>query len=181
MMNKFAAMVARHAGIERPVTIRIISLLFGLVLFIIAIPLLLGLLGHFVAQFIPLTIPRNVEIALGMTTATIGLIILTWCIVVFWRVGKGTPVPFVSPTRLITSGPFRYTRNPMKLGVTTLYFGMGTGFDQFTTGLVMFLVGMAFGIAYHKLIEEKELLARYGEEYAAYRDCTPFVWPRWRR
>ena len=37
---------------------------------------------------------------------------------------------------------------------------------------------LAFAILYGRNVEERELEARFGEEYRAYRARTPFLFPR---
>ena len=61
-------------------------------------------------------------------------------------------MPFASPTRLVTSGPFKYTRNPIKLGAILFYFGIGTICDQLVTGIVMLAIAVLLGAIYHKSV-----------------------------
>jgi protein-S-isoprenylcysteine O-methyltransferase Ste14 len=178
MLDEVVAFVARHAGKERSVATRVLALATGFSGFFVAAPVLLGAIGHLIARFGGITVSRFVEIPLGVTGVLLGLTFLFWSVLTFWVVGKGTPVPFASPIRLVTSGPFRYTRNPIKLGAVLFYFGSGTICDGLVTGVVMCLLGVALGSLYHKLIEEKELLARFGQEYADYRRRTSFLLPR---
>jgi protein-S-isoprenylcysteine O-methyltransferase Ste14 len=179
MPNRIVAFIAKHGGKKRPAAIRIMSLALGLFTFLGVVPFLLGIVGHRVADYTGLYVARPLEIALGLTGITIGLFFLLWSVAAFWFMGKGTPVPFASPTRLVTSGPFRYTRNPIKLGAILFYFGVGTIGDQMVTGLVMLAIGLLLGTIYHKGVEEKELLVRFGEEYSEYRNRTSFLipWP----
>ena len=55
---------------------------------------------------------------------------------------------------------------------------MGTFFGSFAIGITMFVVGLILGSAYHKLVEEKELMAKFGREYEEYRSKTPFLIPK---
>jgi len=177
MLDKVVAFVAKHAGKERSVAIRLVSIVCGLFLFLVVVPVLLGAASHLIAQSVAITVPRNVEVLLGAAGTIVGLFFLFWSVSAFWLIGKGTPVPFASPTRLVTSGPFRYTRNPIKLGANLFYFGMGTICDQFVTGLIMLIIGLVLGTVYHKCVEEKELLIRFGNEYEEYRERTSFLIP----
>jgi protein-S-isoprenylcysteine O-methyltransferase Ste14 len=45
-------------------------------------------------------------------------------------------------------------------------------------GRMIFLILFPF---YHRFIEEKELLKRFGTDYEDYRNTTPFLFPRLRR
>ena len=41
-----------------------------------------------------------------------------------------TTIPFETPTSLVTSGPYRFTRNPMYVGLSLIYLGVaGTRAD----------------------------------------------------
>jgi protein-S-isoprenylcysteine O-methyltransferase Ste14 len=179
MANRIVAFIAKHAGRKRSAAIRILSLVLGLFTFLGVVPFLLGSVGHRVAGYAGIHVARPLEIVLGTAGITTGLSFLLWSVAAFWLAGKGTPVPFASPTRLVTSGPFRYTRNPIKLGVILFYFGVGTIGDELVTGAVMLAIGFLLGTIYHKGVEEKELLIRFGEEYREYRNRTSFLipWP----
>ena len=179
MLKKMVAFVARHAGKERSIKVRILSLVLGIFAFFIVAPIVLGMGGHFIAKHVNLAIPRIVEVPTGIAGICVGLFFLLWAVSAFWFIGKGTPVPFASPTRLVTCGPFKYTRNPIKLGAILFYFGVGTICDQIATGLIMLTIGAILGTIYHKTIEEKELRFRFGHEYEQYRERTSFFipWP----
>lgn len=179
MIDRVVAFVARHAGRERSTAMKAVSLVSGLVVYLIVAAVALGTAGHTLGRFVSLGLPEAVEVLLGLAFVSIGLFAMAWSLLSFWHVGNGTPVPSASPTRPVTSGPFRYTRNPIKLGAVLFYFGIDTAFDSLVTGLVMLAVGVSLGTIYHKVIEEKELKLRFGHEYEEYRRKTSFLipWP----
>jgi len=177
MIDQIVSYIGRHAGIERLPSIRIISLVIGVFVFLVAVPMALGLIGHWVSRYVSIDIPVIVELSLSIVGSCAGIIILFWSISTFWFIGRGTPVPFTSPTKLVTSGPFKYTRNPIKLGVVLFYFGTGALYDNIVTGLVMMVIGVTLGTIYHKGVEEKELALRFGHEYEEYRRRTSFFIP----
>jgi len=93
---------------------------------------------------------------------------------------KGTPVPFNPPPTLVTTGPYKFVRNPMLTGVFLLLFGLG--FAIKSTSLVVLFTPL-FALAYMwelKEIEEPELVKRLGEEYVAYQQQTPMFIPSMR-
>lgn len=177
MISKITGFVAKYAGKERSFRVRIASLAAGSFVFIIIVPLILWFPAHFVSSKCSVIIPDFVETASGIIAIFLGLFFLLWSVYSFWFVGGGTPLPFASPTRLVTDGPFKYTRNPIKLGAILLYFGAGTIADTLLTGIVVLIIAGALGTLYHKVIEEKELLIRFGSEYDEYRRNTSFLIP----
>jgi protein-S-isoprenylcysteine O-methyltransferase Ste14 len=80
----------------------------------------------------------------------------------------GTPVrPGANPTQFVVSGPYRVTRNPMYLGLLTLVIGC-----FFLTVSPYFLIPpvVFFWMINSRQIpfEERLLVDRFGEAYAAY-------------
>ncbi|WP_181700237.1 methyltransferase family protein [Chthonobacter albigriseus] len=84
-----------------------------------------------------------------------------------WRSGMARGVG----ERLVTSGPYRLSRNPIFTGVMMGQFGFLLAFPSGFT-LVCFGVGLAV-IVKQAMLEEAALLARHGEAYARYRAAVP--------
>ena len=111
-------------------------------------------------------------LALGIVLIAIGLVLSIWSIVHMRRVGKGNPFDAfgheVAPrTRhLMTDGPYRYSRNPMLLGVFVLLLGVVGILHTWQTTLiyVAFVAIMLCQVA----SEEKRLAKDFGDEYAEY-------------
>ena len=177
MIDKIVGLVATYAGKERSLGVRIASLVTGVLIFFIFVPLILWVPAHFVSTQFSIIIPGFIEIPLGIAAVILGLFFLFWSVSAFWFIGRGTPVPLASPTRLVTEGPFKYTRNPIKLGAILFYFGTGTIIDTLLTGTIMLIIAGILGTIYHKTIEEKELLIRFGRQYEEYRLRTSFIIP----
>ena len=78
--------------------------------------------------------------------------------------GRGMQAP---PERIITSGPYRYTRNPMYLG--HLIFMMGLVLTFWSWFALILLATRAAWFHQRVLGDEHRLEARFGIEYAAYR------------
>lgn len=81
----------------------------------------------------------------------------------------GTHIPVSRPvTALVTSGPYRYSRNPIYLGAFLQYLGLALAFGS----LWLIFGAVSSLILINRLIvpqEEKLLGALFGESYAAYR------------
>jgi protein-S-isoprenylcysteine O-methyltransferase Ste14 len=131
-----------------------------------------------VAVYVPLLIVRGNALASGPALA-IGILLLaagsaiyTWCIWDFAVFGRGTPAPVDAPKKLVVRGLYRYTRNPMYLGVLTVILGWAVLFRA--AGLLFYAV--AFGTCFHLVIilyEERHLQREFGQEYDLYRTQVP--------
>ena len=81
----------------------------------------------------------------------------------------GTPIRTDRPVpRLVTDGPFRYTRNPGYLGLTMLYAGIAVLRNSLWAILLLPLV---LYVIQREVIgrEERYLERTFGEEYLAYK------------
>ncbi|MEO0472921.1 MAG: isoprenylcysteine carboxylmethyltransferase family protein [Bacteroidota bacterium] len=93
--------------------------------------------------------------------------------------GKGTPLPTDCPNELVIAGPYRFVRNPMAVAGIGQGISVGIILGSF---LVILYAGIG-GVLWHVLVrpvEEKDLAARFGEAYEAYRRKTrcwlPKLW-----
>ncbi|MDH3285149.1 MAG: hypothetical protein OEQ13_10445 [Acidobacteriota bacterium] len=84
---------------------------------------------------------------------------------------------------LVTSGPYRYTRNPMYLGRLLILSGLVT-MAWLPYGLSLLLLTASWGLflGYYmprkERVEPARLLLLHGEAYAAYRRAVPALFPR---
>lgn len=92
------------------------------------------------------------------------------------RFASGTPFPMMPTRKLLVGGTFKYCRNPMTLGTIMMYTGIALMAGSVTS--VLFVVMLALTLlTYIKLVEEKELVLRFGQEYIDYKKDTPFIIP----
>jgi protein-S-isoprenylcysteine O-methyltransferase Ste14 len=153
----------------------------GTAVFLLVVPLVFGLVGHIVSTRISAPNPPALRAALGVIACAAGLVILGWCEYLFWTLGHGTPNPAAAPRALVREGPYAHIRNPIQAAAMLYYFGLGTLFDSWVTGVVMLLLVACFWTLYHRVIEEKELRIRFGDTYEEYKRTTPFLIPRFGR
>ena len=85
----------------------------------------------------------------------------------FRRAGTD-PLPMRPTTALVLSGPYRFTRNPMYLGMALIYLGFALLFDLTWALLLLPLVLLVIRTQVNAR-EERYLEAKFGEEYRAYR------------
>jgi len=182
MFDKLVDFIVRLSGRPRSTGFKVLAIVIGATVFLALLPALGVYLGYLVSRAMAIPCPRWLEVVLGAASIVAGLSWLGWSFVTQWRLGRGTPAPFAAPQRLIVRGPYRLCRNPIQLGAMAYYFGLGAGLVNLTAGLFWLVVFLILGSVYHKFIEEKELLIRFGPDYEAYRQRTPFLIPRpWRR
>jgi len=103
-----------------------------------------------------------------------------WSVLSQFKIGKGSPVPLVPTQKLVIIGPYKYCKNPMALGTMIYYLGIALFESSFSSLLLVALFSILF-VLYIKLVEEKELEVRFGEDYMAYKKNTLFIIPRIRK
>lgn len=103
----------------------------------------------------------------GMLLMVAGVCILLWCVYAFARQGKGTLSPVDPAKRLVISGLYRYTRNPMYVGVTVVLLGETLFFGSIPLLVYAGLVFLGFNL-FIRLYEEPYLRQQFGEEYELY-------------
>lgn len=77
--------------------------------------------------------------------------------------------PWKPTTSLVTGGTYRFTRNPLYVGLTLVFVGLALAFDT-TWGFVVLVPVLAtlhFGVV---LREERYLEGKFGDEYRQYRE-----------
>jgi protein-S-isoprenylcysteine O-methyltransferase Ste14 len=111
---------------------------------------------------------------LGLLPILLGIAIYLWCAWDFTFTGRGTPAPIDPPKELVVRGLYRYTRNPMYVGVLSILLGEALIFGSkrlFEYTAVVF----GFFYLFVLLYEEPILRQKFGESYQAY--CRAV--PRW--
>jgi protein-S-isoprenylcysteine O-methyltransferase Ste14 len=98
----------------------------------------------------------------------------------FTFTGKGTPAPIDPPKELVARGLYRFVRNPMYVGMLSLFLGEAVFFKS---GRMLLYTAVAF-LVYHSFVvlyEEPVLRRKFGEAYQRYCDGTPRWIPRLKR
>lgn len=125
----------------------------------------------------PKFISRLYGVALSLPFLIMGASLWIWSVWKFLKT-EGTPVPINPPPKLITDGPYAYSRNPMITGVFVMLAGIGILFGSISLTFIVIPLFMLISILEFKYIEEPELEKRFGKEYAEYRDRTPIMIPK---
>jgi protein-S-isoprenylcysteine O-methyltransferase Ste14 len=107
----------------------------------------------------------------GIFVIAMGAAIYTWTVWDFASFGGGTPLPIDAPKTLVVRGLYRYTRNPMYLGVILIILGWVGIFEDgwlFVYALVVGLTVHLFVIRY----EEPRLKQLFGVDYEVYQSIV---------
>jgi protein-S-isoprenylcysteine O-methyltransferase Ste14 len=105
---------------------------------------------------------------IGTVLMLIGAIVLIVCVVRFMTEGKGTISPFDPTRELVVRGLYRYSRNPMYMGVVTLLAGEAIFWWSTALAVYTVCVFVAFNL-FIMLHEEPRLEHDFPEKYIEYR------------
>jgi protein-S-isoprenylcysteine O-methyltransferase Ste14 len=104
---------------------------------------------------------------LGAMVFVLALALFAWAIVTITRAGSNVPT-YLPTTAIVESGPYRFTRNPIYLGMFLGLIGLAIAFDNLW--LLMTLVPFALVIRYGVVAREEAYLERkFGDVYRGYR------------
>jgi protein-S-isoprenylcysteine O-methyltransferase Ste14 len=112
-------------------------------------------------------VSRPTLVVAGWLLIAAGLSVVLWGMLTF-TVARTAILPSRPARTIVATGPFRYSRNPMYMGLSSIYIGLSL------------LMGMAWPILLLPVVllslyalvirrEERYLDDAFGEEYAAYR------------
>jgi protein-S-isoprenylcysteine O-methyltransferase Ste14 len=103
----------------------------------------------------------------GTLLFVIGLAVMLNCILSFAVKGRGTLSPADPTKRLVITGLYRFSRNPMYIGVMMILIGEAIFFQS--VNLWIYLVVVCIGFNMFILLHEEPRLRRdFGEEYNRY-------------
>lgn len=97
----------------------------------------------------------------------IGGALAVWGIATFRR-ARTAVIPHYPASRIVAEGPYRFTRNPMYVGLTLVYAGAALGIGMLWPLVLLPVVLIA--LTYLVIRREEAYLQRaFGDDYAAYR------------
>lgn len=107
---------------------------------------------------------RGVGLVLFLLFSALGI----WTAVAMAKIGEGTPLPIAMPTKLVTSGPYRFVRNPMALAG----IGQGVAVGLAVGSWLVVVYAVAGSMVWNWLVrphEEDNLAETFGADYVEYR------------
>ena len=149
------------------------------------IPLAIALLGTRLNGYLGLgaILPSPYNTIAGLMSLAYGWFWISWSQVNLVRRGDGHPNEILGrelgplTRRLVTDGPYRYTRNPMAYGLIIFYFLALAFLCNAVLIIVFFPFACLFEVWYHRKYEEPGLLNRFGEKYKHYKEEVPLLFP----
>ena len=125
--------------------------------------LMLLILAQGFTHFLPLRLNVLHQRGLAWVLMAFGGGIMLWAWLHFWK-KRTTPIPTKEPSALVAEGPYRYSRNPMYLGILLALSGIA-----FLSGSLYFLlVPVVFFFIADRLFipyEEGKLERLFGNAY----------------
>ena len=119
--------------------------------------------------------PDNLALAIpAVACIVVGAALYFRCAWDFAVQGLGTPAPIDPPKKLVVTGPYRWTRNPMYQGVLLILLAECLLFP----GRGLWVYAASFALTFHCFVvfyEEPSLGAKFGEPFRDY--CRQV--PRW--
>jgi protein-S-isoprenylcysteine O-methyltransferase Ste14 len=111
-------------------------------------------------------------VALAATVLTLGTLVLLSCVREFYVAGRGTLAPWSRPRHLVTSGPYRWSRNPMYIGALTILLGWCVLWDSRTLRVYTLVVAGLFCLRV-LAVEEPWAARNFGADWESYRAKVP--------
>jgi protein-S-isoprenylcysteine O-methyltransferase Ste14 len=142
-----------------------------------------------VAGYIPHQLIKNIDADwqnqplkwIGFLIIIAGIIIYLLCAINFLLKGLGTPniwfargLKFImgeEPTKMVSSGLYKYSRNPMYLGVLTTVLGEMLFYQRAILLHYLFFLFILFHLVVI-MIEEPHLKKKFGKDYEQYKKQT---------
>lgn len=128
---------------------------------------IVGVVVHAFVVPLPLGLSTGLRIALGVAAAVPALVLLGGAIGLFRRTGQD-PKPWEPTPEIIATGVYRYTRNPMYVGMAFVQIAIGIGLAN---GWIIILVPVVLAIVQATAIRHEEIYLerKFGDEYTRYK------------
>jgi len=115
----------------------------------------------------PVPLPMGLRVALALVLALIGTLLSVGALKLFRATGQD-PRPWLATPEIVTTGVYRFTRNPMYVGFALLQVAVGIGLGNLW---VLLLTPLACAVVQVTAIhpEEAYLQRKFGDAYLDYR------------
>lgn len=162
----------------------IIGYIIGFTIFIVLIPYGLFKLSQLDHIFINKILFESnlVRYFVSAIICIIGAFFAIWSNIYLFMIGKGGPLDAfgvsISPQtkKLVTTGPYKYSRNPMVFGAFSLYLSIVL-FLNSIIGLISLFIFLIIATLYLHFSEEKRLIKDFGNDYIEYKKKVSMIFP----
>jgi protein-S-isoprenylcysteine O-methyltransferase Ste14 len=138
---------------------------------IIAFPPVIFLVGAVVSGIAHLMFPgrmmmgRHLSLLLGIAFVAAALALILWAVLTMKMAGTNVR-PSEPALTIVRNGPYRFTRNPMYVGLCLLQVALGFFLNDWIA--LLFAVPLVLLLHYGVILrEERYLEAKFGEQYLA--------------
>jgi protein-S-isoprenylcysteine O-methyltransferase Ste14 len=149
----------------------VLSLLFRNLIFTILQPgIVAGLVPYWILKSkTPVSNDQSLKLYqfAGEIVFTTGLIIMLYCIINFATRGKGTLSPIDPTKKLVITGLYKFSRNPMYIGVMIMLIGEAIFFRSADLWIYSAAIFAAFNL-FIMFFEEPRLRKDFEKEYEQY-------------
>ena len=128
-----------------------------------------GLIDRYLVS-VPLGLPRGVRFGAAALATAIGIGVMAAAIGLFRRTEQD-PKLWESTPEIISTGVYRFTRNPMYVGMALLQAGIGLAL---ASGWTIALVPVVLAVVYATAVrhEEAYLEEKFGAAYLSYKNSV---------
>lgn len=154
----------------------------GISLFVFVIPALMYIVA--VNMVAPINL-MGINI-FGLLLMLMGAVFMIWSNIGMVKIGRGCPTDGFNVAlgertkKLITTGLYKYTRNPMLFGTFVFYVGLALLFNSYSA-LIVPIVFISYMVWHIKKFEEPRLYKDFKEEYIEYKKRTPLLFPKFKK
>jgi len=128
--------------------------------------IVLGVIVQRKAVPLSLVFARGLRLAAAVLIVACGVSLVASARILFKRTGQN-PIPWKPTPELISQGPYRFTRNPMYVGVTLFVIGLGLAVNNLWISL--FAAPALLVVHFIAVLpEERYLAAKFGESYRSF-------------
>lgn len=128
--------------------------------------IVLGVIVQRKAVPLSLVFARGLRLAAAVLILACGVSLVASARILFKRTGQN-PIPWKPTPELILQGPYRFTRNPMYVGVTLFVIGLGLAVNNLWISL--FAAPALLVVHFIAVLpEERYLAAKFGENYRSF-------------
>ncbi|SOH95404.1 Protein-S-isoprenylcysteine O-methyltransferase Ste14 [Monaibacterium marinum] len=112
----------------------------------------------------------DVQQAVGIAILALALALGLWGVVVFKRAGTNVS-PHTPALLIVSSGPYRFSRNPMYIAIELVQLGLGLAVSMEWSIIIapLALIALHYGVV---LREEAYLTEKFGDQYTEYKQQT---------